>query len=813
MKKLFLLGAFVCLTTLQAYTEPIRKDMRSHIIRDNKPATKWQHAYPVGNGRLGAMPWGDYPNEQILLNEETIWQGRNSMQNSMESMFIIEEIRNLLWAEKYKEAQEMVHNDFLAKEVTPRAYQPLGYLKINYKASDQVSAKNYYRSLSLNDGVAKTEFKTTNGYYIRQEVFASHPDKVIVVSLQSLNHKKLSLEVSMDRYASYTTKIIGNNILAMEGQAMNENIDQNSNSNTFSTGKNRGTRFYGMTKILTDGKLYAEGNVINVEDAKSILLLITSSTDYNYQNPYISLRHDREKACLDIITKAEKYTYSKLLDRHIRDHKPFMERATIDLGITDKSILNKTTAERLELIKKSGNDPDLIEDLFQMGRYMLVASSRKGTLPPNLTGIWNGEPNPVCDADWHTNINVQQNYWHAELTNLSDLHEPFITLLNDIRLDQGKQMAAKLGCRGFVISHATHAWKQSVFSGHPFWGMWPMGAAWCCSHVMEHYNFTNNKKFLRDTAYAILKDNALFCLDWLVENPKTGELVSGPSTSPENGFYVDNYKGVINICMGPTIDHQIIYESFSNFLKASEILGISDELTEEISKARNRIAKTKIAPDGRIMEWDKNYKEWEVNHRHYSHLYALYPGCEINSETPDLFEAAHKSIDMRQDKGGCWQGWSRAWLVNLYARLYEPQKAYSTILHLLKNNTLPNLMHTQPPIFFDGNGASSAGIAELLLQSQDKSGVIHFLPCLPKEWKNGFFSGLCARGAFEISLKWKNGQPTEAQVFSKAGNEFKLKGIKPVKVYSNGTEIITRQANGHTVFDTRKNTNYNIEFI
>lgn len=780
--------------------------IRQFEVNSNKPAEVWQHAYPVGNGRLGAMSFGGYPSEQILLNEETIWQGRNHNENSPASMFVIEDVRKLMWQGKLLEAQNMLNKDFIVKEIANRAFQPMGFLKMKYNSND--SPQKYRRYLSMNDALAVTMIETQDGNKIKQEVFSSNPDDVIVVRIESQKKDALSMTIDLDRYAFYTTEALDDKTLVISGQA--QHMDATGN------GVNKGTRFHGAIRVATqDGHSVKSGNSLKVENATIITLYISAATDYNKAEPYVSLRRDRLQACLVTISKVENQPYSTIRERHIADHKTYFERATVELGTTSKKQLQMATDERLKAVKKGATDPDLIEDLFQMGRYMLIASSRAGTLPPNLTGIWNGEPNPVCDADWHTNINVQQNYWHAELTNLSDLHEPFITIVDDIRRGDGKRLAQKLGCRGFLITHATHLWKQAAFTGCTWWGIWPMGGAWSTSHVMEHYRFSQDKNYLAKTAYPILTDNVLFCLDWLVENPTTGKLVSGPSASPENGFLIDGTKEVINACMGPAIDQQIVYESFTDFLEASSILGISNELTSQISVAREKLAPTQISPKtGLIMEWDKDYTQNELNHRHYSHLYALHPGCEISEKTPELLEAARKTVELRQINGGVPHGWSRAALLNLYARLNEGEKAYSTITYLLNNNTLPNLMHTQAPIFFDGNGAGTAGVVEMLLQSHGQDDVIRLLPALPKIWQTGSFNGLCARGGFVIDLQWKNSVPVKATVYSKTGMPFRLRSDIQTNVVSNGKPVDIKfdsQKNCYC-FDTTPRASYDIQF-
>ncbi|MCP4342971.1 MAG: glycoside hydrolase family 95 protein [Desulfobulbaceae bacterium] len=779
------------------------KDIRPFVVWDDKPASIWTHAYPVGNGRLGAMPFGGYPNEQILLNEETIWQGRNSMNNSYDAKFVVEEIRDLLFAGDFAKAHAKINGELLVPRITPRAFQPMGDLRLAYKVTQgNETYKNYKRYLSMNDALAVTEIETTDGNYIKQQVLSSHPDNVMIVHIESKKENALSLAVKLDRFDYYETEAINDNTLAMHGQAQKD-------------GKQRGTYWHTAARVLTEGgSASKKENTIEVDSATAVTIIIAASTDYNHRRPFVSLRHDRLKACLDTLAKVEKTSFKVLKKRHIADHRQFFDRATVDLGDTPAETLKMPTPARLTAYNQGGHDPDLIEDFFQMGRYMLIASSRVGTLPPNLTGIWNANPDPACHSDWHLNINVQENFWHAELTNLSELHEPFITLIDDISKGQGKQLAEKLGCRGFLATHATHAWKESAFSGSSWWGMWPTGGAWSCGHVMEHYRFSQDKEYLAKVAYPILKANVEFCLDWLVENPETGKLVSGPSASPENAFHIDDSKKFYMACMGPTIDQMIIYESFTNFLETVDILGINDVLAKDIRVAREKLARPQIAKDGRIMEWDKEYKEWRINHRHYSHMYGLHPGCEImKDKSPELFEAARKSVEVRQTNGGVWHGWSRVHLLNLYARLNEGNKAYQTIQFLMKGNTLPNLMHTQPPIFFDGNGAGTAGIAEMLIQSHGPEGVVQFLPALPEVWKMGTFNGLCARGGFEIDLTWEDGRPVKAKVLSKAGRDFIVKTGDKLSVKSGRKNVkIQNKRSGCVSFATQKDEIYELTF-
>ncbi len=488
--------------------------IRPFVVWDSKPAARWDHAYPVGNGRLGAMPFGGYPNEQILLNDETIWQGRNTMNNRYDIMFMVEDARELLFAGEYAKAQELINSKLLVPRITPRAFQPMGYLYLDYQDPGEI--RRYERRLSMNEGVATTELETADGNTIRQEVFSSWPDDVIVVRIESKRPEALSMAVGMDRPANFATEARDGRTLIMHGQAQNdagEDYDTTLTPSRVAYRSNlvqsrdtqRGVCWHGVARVLPrDGRGIRSEDQIVVENASAVTILITASTDYNHRRPFIPLRHDRLARCLAILAKVESVPYETLRKRMTEDHRQFFERATIDLGTTSKEQLKKPTSQRMQAMKNGGRDPDLLEDLFQMGRYMLIASSRPGTLPPNLTGIWNGNMKPPCHSDWHLNINVQQNFQHAETTNLSELHEPLITLTDDLSKGQGKLLAEKLGCRGFCATHATHAWKEAAFSGHTYFGMWPMGGAWCCGHVMEHYRFTQDEDYLAETAYPIL---------------------------------------------------------------------------------------------------------------------------------------------------------------------------------------------------------------------------------------------------------------------------------------------------------------------
>jgi alpha-L-fucosidase 2 len=801
----FVLTVLLLTTVAPAtFAAPPAKSLRPFVVSDTVPAKSWIDAFPIGNGRLGAMPFGDYPDERILINDGTVWLGRSEVRKPpADAAQTVKEIREALFKDDFKTSERLLNGKLLALRPDHMDYQPIGYLHLRYGGQERGGKpKDYRRTLSLNDAVAVSEFTAEDGNQIHQEVIASHPADVIAIRVESRNGRKLSLAVGLDRFKYLKTMVLDDLTLGMSGVAQ---VD----------GKFVGTAWQAVARVLPEGGTTSgKADRITVDGASAVTILVTTSTDYDINNPMVPLRHDRQKACLDALDRIQSIPYARLKAENTKEHRAYFDRAMLDLGTTPPEVAARTTQERINLVRQGGEDPDLIEDLFQMGRYLLISASRPGNLPANLIGLWQGDEFTTCWADFHFNIDVQENYWPAELTNMSELHAPFFDFIESARTGDGRRCAANLGCRGFVMKVENTAWKDQEFSGSSWWGIFVQNAAWACEHVMEHYYFTRDKVYLKDRAYPILKANVEFLVDWLVKDPRTGKLVSGPSASPENGFYPNSGdKFMAHACMGPAIDQEIIAESFTDFLAAAKELGIEDELTRQVRQSLQELASPQIAPDGRLMEWDKDYKGYEDGHRHFSHIYGVYPGCTITPDTPALFEAARKSVQFRVDHGGAREGWSRAWLVNIQARLLEGENAYQNVLVLLKKHTLRNLMHTQPPIFFDGQGAGTAGIAEMLLQSQRPDHVVLLLPALPKAWKTGSFSGLCARGGFDLDLVWKDGRPLRLTVLSKAGEEFRLKAADTVTVSCDGVRVKHKiNEAGVASFATHTGKTYKITF-
>lgn len=737
-------------------------------MRFDAPARAFGESAPVGNGRLGAMMYGGISHERLSLNENSMWSGSPHDSDRKDAAKSLPEIRRLLLAGDNAAAEKLVNQSFTSADKgsdDPRYgnFQELGQALLTFDGLNDADATSYRRVLDLDGAIASTSFSADGVTYTRT-VFSSAPDQAIVMHLTASRAHALSFMVAMTRVERFHTTASGNDTLLMTGE-----LDSGAPNVA-------GLRYASRLRVIArGGSVHGEGDKLHVEGADEVTILITAATDYM---GFAGRRTaDPNAAAASDMRAAATHSYIDLLTRHQADFRRYFRRVSLDLGPHDPTIEDKATVDRLAAVHAGADDPSLAEFYFQYGRYLLISSSRPGGLPANLQGIWGEGKWSPWNGDWHLNVNIQMNYWPAEVTGLGDLTGPLFALTNSLQAPGARTARAYYDAGGWVAHIFTNPWGFTSPGQDASWGSTIIGSAWMLQHAWNHYLYTGDKEFLR-SMYPAMKGAAEFYLSMLVAEPKHGWLVTAPSNSPENTFYLpDGQKA--SVCMGPAIDEEILRYFFDETAQTEKILGVDDALRARLIDARAKLAPIQIGEDGRIMEWLEPYREVDPHHRHVSHLWAAYPGDEISPySTPLLAAATRKSLEVRGDGA---TGWSHAYKTILWARLGDGDHAYRLLRSLWEPvdpvtqnaaGTLPNMFNVGPPFQIDGNFGAATAIAEMLVDS--RPGELHLLPALPAALPEGQVRGLRAMGGVTVDVAWRDGKLTTVHLRADRNATFTL---------------------------------------
>jgi alpha-L-fucosidase 2 len=762
-----------------------------------QPAKAWEEALPLGNAKTGAMVFGGIAKERYQLNDNTLWSGAPNAGNTPGGPVILPKIRQLVFEANYDSATTLwkkMQGPYSAR------YLPLADLWLQNQLSDTVPS-SYYRELDLNAAIATVKY-TVNGIKYKRETFISHPGKAMLIRITADKKGAISFITSLTSKLKYKTTAVAGNYLVLKGKAPKfvANRDYEPNQVVYDDWDGEGMNFEVHVKVMAEGgSVKKDEDQLRVSKANAVTIYLSEATSFNGFNK--SPGKDGKDPSVEagsIIKKALQKNYTQLKVVHISDYQSLFKRVDLNLGV-DNAKIKLPTDERLKTYVASSGDNQLQALYYQFGRYLMIAASRPGSRPTNLQGIWNEHVQPPWGSNYTTNINTEMNYWLAENTNLSECHQPLFDFMKELAINGAVTAKTNYGIdKGWVVHHNSDLWAKTSPPGGqgwndpkamPRWSCWPMAAGWFSTHLWEHYLFTGNIKFLKEEGYPLMKGAAQFLLQWLVEDPTSGYLVTNPSTSPENTVKIKGEE--YQLSMASTMDMSIIRELFTAVIKSADILKTDIAFKNKLIKAKEKLYPYHIGQHGQLQEWFNDWDEPSDKHRHLSHLFGLYPGSQLTlNTTPELAAAAKQSLIHRGDIS---TGWSMAWKINWWARLQDGEHAYKILSDAFTyinpnekrevmggGGTYPNLFDAHPPFQIDGNFGATAGITEMLLQSH--AGEISLLPALPAAWKNGAVNGIKARGNFTVTINWNDGQLSQAKIYSGSGGICRISALSPIKV-------------------------------
>lgn len=816
MKKVMLLSAvYMCMHGPLAYSQS--EDLSERIDKKtfntgsvlwyDKPAKEWEEALPVGNGRLGAMVFGKHGEERIQLNEETLWSGGPYSTVVKGGAKVLPKIQKLIFEGKPLEAHKLFGRHLMGNPVEQMKYQSIANLHLFFE--NETKVKDYKRWLDLEMGTTCVEYKA-HGIKYRRDILASAPDQVILIRLTASKPGQISFRAQLRGVRNTAHSNYGNDYFQMDGVG-NDGLMINGKSADY-LGVEGKLRYRAQLKAVPEGgTMKVKGDQLFIDGADAVTLYFVAATNFvNYKD----VSGDQVARVADTLNRIKNKPYRTIWHAAIKDYQSYYQRATLKLAQTANSVL--PTDKRMVAFE-TGEDPSLAALAYNFGRYLLISSSRPGTQPANLQGIWNESQNPMWDSKYTTNINTQMNYWPVETGNLSDCAEPLITMVKELT-DQGSQVAREhYGAGGWVFHQNTDLWRAAAPSDGPTWGTFTVGGAWLTTHLWEHYLYTLDREYLKEI-YPVIKGSVDFFMDFLVEHPNGKWLVTNPSNSPENPpegpgyeYFFDEVCGFYyftTICYGASMDMQIITDLFGYYAEACEVLGLDEKYAKKVLAARARLVPPQIGKGGMLQEWTEDYGQMEDKHRHFAHMYGLYPGNVLSAKrTPQWMDGCKAVLEQRGDGS---KGWSRAWKIALWSRLYDGERAHKIFKGYIKEEAYPQLFaECDSTLLVDGTLGVTAGITEMLMQSHE--GIIDLLPALPKAWRTGRFDGVCARGAFELDMQWTDGQITQVEVLSKKGHTCRINPKTKVKVTTDGKHVKSKTLkDGSIEFDTQAGKKYTL---